>query len=162
MLLLPTYTQLFWMATEPKQDRLALVSDLALVSEKRRIIIMMTSSNGNIFRVTGLLRREFTGHQWIPRTKPSDAELWFFYLPVNQPLSKQWRRMWYETPLRSLWRQHKVSLIKRFHKDMKSIRRGASVHQRSNFYSALLTIVNMRFEKRPSFPWALFNNMEWL
>ena len=30
---------------------------------------MMTSSNGNIFRVTG---------RWIPRTKASDAELWFF------------------------------------------------------------------------------------
>ena len=28
---------------------------------------MMTSSNGNIFRVTGHLCREFTGHRWIPR-----------------------------------------------------------------------------------------------
>ena len=36
---------------------------------------MMTSSNGNIFRVTGLLCGEFTGHRWIPRTKASDAEL---------------------------------------------------------------------------------------
>ena len=26
---------------------------------------MMTSSNGNIFRVTGLLCAEFTGHRWI-------------------------------------------------------------------------------------------------
>ena len=33
---------------------------------------MMTSSNGNIFRVT------FTGHRWIPSTKASDAELWCF------------------------------------------------------------------------------------
>ena len=31
---------------------------------------MLTSSKGNIFRVTGLLCREFTGHRWIPRTKP--------------------------------------------------------------------------------------------
>ena len=30
---------------------------------------MMTSSNGNFFRVTGLLCGEFTGHQWIPSTK---------------------------------------------------------------------------------------------
>ena len=30
---------------------------------------MMTSLNGNIFRVTGPLCGEFTGHQWIPRTK---------------------------------------------------------------------------------------------
>ena len=28
----------------------------------------MTSSNGNIFRITGLLRGEFTGHRWIPGT----------------------------------------------------------------------------------------------
>ena len=39
---------------------------------------MMTSSNGNIFHVTGLLCGEFTGHRWIPRTKASDAELWCF------------------------------------------------------------------------------------
>ena len=35
---------------------------------------MMTSSNGNIFRVTGHLCGEFTGHRWIPLTKTSDAE----------------------------------------------------------------------------------------
>ena len=37
--------------------------------------IMMTSSNGDIFRVTGPLCGEFTGHRWIPRTKAIDAEL---------------------------------------------------------------------------------------
>ena len=36
----------------------------------------MTSSNGNIFRVTGLLWGESTGHRWIPLTTASDAELW--------------------------------------------------------------------------------------
>ena len=39
---------------------------------------MMTSSNGNIFRVTGPLWGEFTGDRWIPHTKASDAELWCF------------------------------------------------------------------------------------
>ena len=39
---------------------------------------MMTSSNGNIFRVTGPLCGEFTGHRGIPRTKASDAGLWCF------------------------------------------------------------------------------------
>ena len=39
---------------------------------------MMTSSNGNIFRVIGHYRGEFTGHRWIPRTKASDAEIWCF------------------------------------------------------------------------------------
>ena len=39
---------------------------------------MMTSSNGSIFCVTGLLCGEFTGHRWTPHTKTSDAELWCF------------------------------------------------------------------------------------
>ena len=38
---------------------------------------VMTSSNGNIFRVTGHLCKEFTGTRGIPHTKASDAELWF-------------------------------------------------------------------------------------
>ena len=42
---------------------------------------MMTSSNGNIFRVTGPMCGEFIGHWGIPLTKASDAELWFFDLP---------------------------------------------------------------------------------
>ena len=36
---------------------------------------VMTSSNGNIFRVTGSLWGESTGDRWIPLTKASDAEL---------------------------------------------------------------------------------------
>ena len=41
---------------------------------------MMTSSNGNIFHVTDPLCGEFTGPRWIPRTKASDAELWFSFI----------------------------------------------------------------------------------
>ena len=37
---------------------------------------MMTSSNGNIFRVTCHLCWKFTGPRWNPHTKASDAELW--------------------------------------------------------------------------------------
>ena len=44
----------------------------------------MTSSNGNIFRDTGPLCGEFTGHQWIPHTKASDAELWCFLLSTPE------------------------------------------------------------------------------
>ena len=40
--------------------------------------IMMTSSNGNIFRITGPLCGEFTGHRWISLTKASNAVLWYF------------------------------------------------------------------------------------
>ena len=39
---------------------------------------MMTSSNGSTYCVTGLLCGEFTGHRWIPHTKASDAEFWYF------------------------------------------------------------------------------------
>ena len=41
-------------------------------------LIQITSSDGNIFPVTGLLCGEFTDHRWIPLTKASNAELWCF------------------------------------------------------------------------------------
>ena len=45
---------------------------------------MMTSSNGNVFRVTCHLCGEFTGGRWIPKTKASDGELWcFFFICVR-------------------------------------------------------------------------------
>ena len=51
---------------------------------------MMTSSNGNIFRVTGPLCGEFTGPGWVPGTKTSDAEFdVFFDVRLNKRLSKQ-------------------------------------------------------------------------
>ena len=64
--------------------------------------VMMTSSNGNGFRVTGHLCGEFTGDRWIPRTKASDAELWCFLW--YKRLSKQSWGWWFETPSRSSWR----------------------------------------------------------
>ena len=51
------------------------------------------------FRVTGHLCGEFTGDQWIPRTKASEAELWCFLW--SAPESSRW---WFETPSRLLWR----------------------------------------------------------
>ena len=45
---------------------------------------IMTSSNGNIFRVTGPLCGEFTGHRWIAHTKASDAELWCFVWSASE------------------------------------------------------------------------------
>ena len=43
---------------------------------------MITSSNGHIFRITGPLCGEFTGHRWIPHTKASDTEIWCFLWSV--------------------------------------------------------------------------------
>ena len=64
-------------------------NDCITVNCKHTIILsppcfMMTSSSGNIFRVTGHLCGEFTGHRWIPRTKASDAELWCFLWSVPE------------------------------------------------------------------------------
>ena len=57
----------------------------------------MTSSNGTIVRVTGLLCREFTGHkdQWRGAL--------MFSLNCAQQLSQPWRRRWFKTPSRPLW-----------------------------------------------------------
>ena len=66
---------------------------------------MLTSSNGNIFHVTGLLCGEFTGHSEFPAQRPVTGTFdVFFDLRLNQHLSKQWIRRWFETPSRSLWR----------------------------------------------------------
>ena len=66
---------------------------------------MMTSSNGNIFRVTGHLCGEFTGPGEFsaqrPVTRTFDV---FFDLRLNKPLSKHCRGCWFETLSRPLWR----------------------------------------------------------
>ena len=45
---------------------------------------IVTSSNGNMFRVAGPLCVEFTGHRGIPLTKARDAVLWCFYWSVPE------------------------------------------------------------------------------
>ena len=49
---------------------------------------MVTSSNGNIFRVSGLLCGEFTGDRWIPRPKASDVELCFLWSVPEQTIEQ--------------------------------------------------------------------------
>ena len=73
---------------------------------------MVTSSNGNIFHVTGpvgggggIHRLPVNSHhkgQW--------RRAWMFSLicALNKPLSKQSRGWWFETTLRSLWRHCNV------------------------------------------------------
>ena len=65
----------------------------------------MMSSNGSIFRVTGLSCGEYISRRWISRTRASDAELWCFLwsapeLTVEQTMGT----LVFETPSRSLWR----------------------------------------------------------
>ena len=64
---------------------------------------IMTSSNGNIFRVTSHLCGEFTGDRWIPRTVTRSFEI-FFDLLLNKRLSKQSWGWWFKTPSCPLWR----------------------------------------------------------
>ena len=67
---------------------------------------MMTSPNGNIFRVTDPLCGEFTGHPGIPSQRPVTRSFdVFFDLYLNKRLSKQQRRRWLEMPSCSLWRR---------------------------------------------------------
>ena len=63
-------------------------------------IDMMTSLNRNIFRVTGHLCGEFTGHWWRPVTRSFGV---FFDLHLNERLSKQSWGWWFETISRPLW-----------------------------------------------------------
>ena len=73
--------------------------------------IMMTSSNGNIFRVTGHLCGEFTGPGEFPTQRPVTRSFdAFFDLRLNKRLSKLPWGWWFETPSWSLWRQCNVIL----------------------------------------------------
>ena len=72
-------------------------------------MFMMTSSNGNIFRVTGPLCGEFTGPGEFPTQRPVTRSFdVLFDLRLNKRLSKQPWGWWFETPSWSLWRQRNV------------------------------------------------------
>ena len=65
---------------------------------------MMTSSNGNIYRVTGHLCGEFTGPGEFPAQRPVARSFdVFFDLCLNKRLCKQWWGWWFETISRPLW-----------------------------------------------------------
>ena len=65
---------------------------------------MMTSSNGNIFRVTGPLCGEFTGPGEFPTQRPVTRGFDVFVdLRLYKRLSKQPWGWWFETPSWSLW-----------------------------------------------------------
>ena len=68
--------------------------------------LMMTSSNALLAFLCGIhpspVNSPHKG-QW------RGASMFFFYLRRNQQLRKQWRRRWFETPSRSLWRHCNVN-----------------------------------------------------
>ena len=87
---------------------------------------IMTSSNGNIFCVTGHLSWEFTGDRWIPSTNGPwrGASMFSLICALNKRLSKQsWGRR-FETPSRSLLRHYnELEIIQNhiFYDDLDSI-----------------------------------------
>ena len=83
-----------------------MVETNVIVRDARGFLYMMTSSNGNIFRVTGPLCGEFTGPGEFPTQRPVTRSFdVLFDLRLNKRLSKQPWGWWFETPARSLWRQ---------------------------------------------------------
>ena len=71
--------------------------------------VKMTSSNGNIFRVTGPLCGEFTDHRWIPPTKASGAELLMFSLICA------WTNGWVNNGDAGDLRRHRCNVIFKSH-----------------------------------------------
>ena len=72
----------------------------------------MTSSYGNIFRVTGPLCGEFTGPGEFPTQRPATRRfVVFFDLRLNKRLSNQPWGWWFETLSWSLWRQCNVDTL---------------------------------------------------
>ena len=70
---------------------------------------MMTSSNENIYRVTGHLCGEFTGPGEFPTQRPVTRSFdVYFDLRPNKWLSKQSWGWWFETLSCSLWRHRNV------------------------------------------------------
>ena len=71
----------------------------------------MTSSNGNIFRVTDLWCGEFTVTDEFPAQRPVTRSFdVFFDLRLNERLSKQSWGWWFETQSRPKWRPRNVTM----------------------------------------------------
>ena len=82
----------------------AVVSMIIKPAAAGLVDIMMMSSNGNIFRVTGPLcgNSPVTGEFPTQRPVTRSFDI-FFDLPLNKRLSKQLWDWWFETSLCSLW-----------------------------------------------------------
>ena len=67
---------------------------------------MLTSSNWNIYRVTGHLCEQFTGHRWLSCTQMSVTRCFdvLFDLRLYKRLNKQSWGWWFQMLSRPLWR----------------------------------------------------------
>ena len=101
----------------------------------------MTSSNGNIFRVTVPLCGEFTGHRWIP---VSDVELWCFLWSV--PEKRDWASNRDAIDLRPYRAHYDVTVIQAFRLA------GWLRHRNVQAMSLLCFLASIKFT------WAAFNS----
>ena len=75
---------------------------LSKITIKHTVIYTMTSSNGNISALLALCEGNSPVTGEVPSQRPVTRSFdVFFDLCLNQQLSKQWRRRWFETPSRS-------------------------------------------------------------
>ena len=82
----------------------------------------MTSSNGNIFRVTDPLCGEFTGPGEIPTQSPVTRSFdVYFDLRLNKRLNKQSQGWWFETLSRPLWRHRNALQILTMSQDVQHL-----------------------------------------
>ena len=100
---------LFYITSSLVADNMERQVEEVLVS-----IYRMTSSNGNIFRVTGHLCGEFTGPGEFPTQMPVMRSFdGFFDISLNKRLSKQPLGWGFETPSWSLWRHYNEHIVLR-------------------------------------------------
>ena len=71
------FVSVIWLSKRQKAHFSVLIYTRNRCAQRLRPLIrnMMTSTNGNIFRATGPLCGEFTGHRWIPRQRPGTRSL---------------------------------------------------------------------------------------
>ena len=68
------------------------------------VSLMMTTSSGNILRVTDSLWGESTGHRRFPSQRPLARSFDVFLWSAPEQTTGQSRRRWFETTSHSLWR----------------------------------------------------------
>ena len=94
-----------WLSSSSFRTILIRSPVLGLALSLLEIGFMMTSSNGNIFRITGHLCEEFTGRGKFPVHRPVTRSFdVFFDLCLNKGFSKQSWGWWFETQSRPSWR----------------------------------------------------------
>ena len=112
---------------------------------------MMTSSNGNIFRVTGHLCGEFTGPGEFPTQRPVTRSFdVLFDLRLNKRLSKQSWGWWFETQSCSLWRHCNETA---FPISFRFISLALGIQKNDTWVSMIILIALHIIRQRTCIPW---------